>query len=138
MNLQISQILVREIVAAVTRAYPHECCGLIEGMHTAKGWRAVALHEAKNMAADARREFLIDPEVQFHLLRALRGTGREIIGCYHSHPDGATAPSQADRAGAGEDGFVWLIAGRDGGLGAYVYRAESASFSPITIERTSP
>ena len=33
-----------------------------------------------------------------------------MIGCYHSHPGGTATPSAADLAGAGENGFLWLIA----------------------------
>ena len=46
-----------------------------------------------------------------------------MIGCYHSHPRrGAAQLSAADLAGAGEDGFFWLIATPDAELAAFVYR----------------
>jgi desampylase len=97
-------------------AFPHECCGLIEGiinpltLSLSKGeCKAVALHPMSNLAREPGR-FEIDPASHIALLRAVRGTGRAIIGCYHSHPNGRAEPSPHDLAGAGETGFLWLIA----------------------------
>jgi proteasome lid subunit RPN8/RPN11 len=111
-TLIIGADLIEAIGAAAKRSYPSECCGLIEGVATKDGWRAVAIHEARNLAADPARRFLIDPDIQFRLLRALRGTERSIIGCFHSHPDGSAHPSEYDRASASEDGFLWLVNSR--------------------------
>lgn len=104
-------------------------------MRTVNGWRAIAAHETKNLAANGASEFLIDPETQFRLLRGLRGTGRELIGCYHSHPNGHAKPSATDGAAAHEDGFLWLIAGSDG-IAAFAYRDQEKDFTPVRIERT--
>jgi proteasome lid subunit RPN8/RPN11 len=89
-------------------AFPRECCGLIEGVVEQRNAHATAIHPARNLATDADR-FEIDPIDQIRLLRDLRGTGREIIGCYHSHPNGRAEPSQRDRDGAFGEGFLWLI-----------------------------
>ena len=97
------------IEAEARAAFPHECCGLIEGVREGETLRALALHQARNLSREADR-FEIDPSAQFALLRKLRGTGHEVIGCYHSHPNGVAEPSPRDRAGANEDGFIWLIA----------------------------
>ena len=138
MDLRISKKLIGDILAAAARAYPNECCGLIEGVRDGNGWRALALHEAKNLAEDPSAHFLDDPQTHFGLLRALRGTAREIIGCYHSHPDGAPVPSDTDRASASEDGFLWLIAGRGDEIAAFVYREGEKDFAPVIVERMKP
>ena len=58
-----------------------------------------------------------------------------MIGCYHSHPNGKAAPSQTDRAGAAEDGFVWLIqpltAAAAGEARAFVF--EGGDFRPLPL-----
>jgi proteasome lid subunit RPN8/RPN11 len=95
--------------AEARAAFPRECCGLIEGVRDARRIVACALHPARNLA-DAPDRFVIDPAEHFRLLRALRGTERAIIGCYHSHPGGMPVPSEHDCAMAIDDGFVWLIA----------------------------
>jgi desampylase len=111
--LHLTDALAAQILTAAARCFPREACGLIEGEETLEGWRALAIHEADNLAADATRRFLIDPAVQFRLLKALRGGNRRVIGCFHSHPGGAAEPSGHDRASALEADFLWLIAGGD-------------------------
>src|SRR6185436_19058180 len=101
-TLHLPDELAASVLQAAARAYPNECCGLIEGVETADGWCALAIHEAKNIAEDPHRRFLIDPQVQFDLMRTLRDTNTRIIGCFHSHPNGDPAPSAADRAEAYE------------------------------------
>ena len=107
-------ILPRElrdrIAAEAGAAFPRECCGLIEGRRDGDMAEAFASHAVRNLASGPDR-FELDPAEQLRLTRCLRGTDRELIGCYHSHPNGRAELSPRDRAGAGEDDFVWLIAG---------------------------
>jgi proteasome lid subunit RPN8/RPN11 len=127
--LYLSGELAAEMLGAAARAFPLECCGLIEGIRTEDSWRVTALHEVANMAEDPARRFLIDPQRQFNLMRALRSSETRIIGCFHSHPAGPPEPSATDRSQAFEDDFLWLIAGgsADSGftLQAYVFTEES-------------
>jgi len=103
--------LQQQIEGEARAAFPGECCGLIEGVRDGETFTVLALHPTRNLAKEQDR-FEIDPAEQFELMRALRGTDRAIIGCYHSHPNGLTEPSARD--GGGEDGFLWLIAAVDG------------------------
>jgi proteasome lid subunit RPN8/RPN11 len=139
-TLVIGEELLEAIRAAARRAYPSECCGLIEGAASEDGWRASAVHSAANLAEEPSRHFLIDPDVQFRLMRSLRGTGRDIIGCFHSHPGGDAEPSQRDREGAGESGFLWLIVGAREGeepeVAAFVFDARANRFEPVTLSQT--
>jgi proteasome lid subunit RPN8/RPN11 len=133
--LHLADELAARVLQAASRAYPNECCGLIEGDDTPDGWRALAIHEAKNIADDPRRRFLIDPQAQFDLMRRLRGEDTRIIGCFHSHPDGEAKPSAADRAEAYETDFLYLIAG--GSPDVFTLKAylstDAAGFSAVTI-----
>jgi proteasome lid subunit RPN8/RPN11 len=134
--LHLSDALAAQILKAAARAHPSECCGLIEGLDTADGWHVLALHETANIADDPARHFTIDPQAQFDLMRALRGSKQRIIGCFHSHPDGLPAPSAIDRANAFESDFLWLIAGGSPHSGfmlnAYDF-LEGSGFSPIVL-----
>ena len=108
-------------------AFPRECCGLIEGLRHGEILEAATHHPARNIAAGNDR-FEIHPADHFAALKSARALGRAIIGCYHSHPNGSPAPSATDRAGAGEEDFLWLIAAlnhNDGpvALAAFAYRA---------------
>ena len=133
--LHLSDELAARVLMAASRAYPNECCGLIEGADAPDGFRALAIHDAKNIAEDPRRRFLIDPQTQFDLMRRLRGADTRIIGCFHSHPSGEAKPSAADRAEAYETDFLYLIAG--GGPELFILKAylftDATEFSPVTI-----
>jgi desampylase len=117
-------------------AFPRECCGLVEGVCEGPAASAFALHPASNLACEPDR-FELDPVVHIALLRTLCGTGREIIGCYHSHPNGRPEPSPRDIAGAGEARFLWLIAAlkskdADPVIAAFVWTG--STFAPVIIE----
>ena len=131
----LSDELAARVLQAASRAYPNECCGLIEGLETKDGWRALAIHEAQNIADDKARRFLIDPQLQFDLMRRMRESQARLIGCFHSHPDGRPVPSATDRAEAYDDDFVYLIAAGSPDvftLKAYVFTA-AAGFGPVEI-----
>jgi proteasome lid subunit RPN8/RPN11 len=104
------------------RAYPRECCGLLEGTRDALRVELSALRPTQNIAAAADR-FEIDPAEQVRVLRDARAGGRAIVGCYHSHPNGPCAPSPRDLDGASEENFLWLIAALDRGDGDVAIRA---------------
>ena len=138
-NLHLSDDLAAIVLDAAARAYPCECCGLIEGVDTADGWEALAVHEAANVAEDPKRHFLIDPQVQFDVMRRVRATKRRILGCFHSHPGGAAEPSAIDRASAFEANFVYVIAcsAQQAGftLNAYVSGDRGNVFSKVVLVR---
>jgi proteasome lid subunit RPN8/RPN11 len=100
---------LREFIGREARAvFPRECCGLIEGVRRGGVVQATAAHPVRNLATEPDR-FELDPSEHFRLLHALRGTGREIVGCYHSHPDGRAELSARDRQNGSEDEFIWLV-----------------------------
>jgi proteasome lid subunit RPN8/RPN11 len=126
-----------QVLLAAARAYPNECCGLIEGKDSQENWIVTAVHEAANIAEDPSRHFLIDPQAQFDLMRALRGKDTRIIGCFHSHPDGVAEPSRTDRAEAYETDFLYLIAAGapDAGFTLRTYRFHDVDgFSAIDLK----
>jgi proteasome lid subunit RPN8/RPN11 len=96
-----------------------ECCGLLEGTRGGDRFRITALHPVQNLAREDDR-FEMNPRDQIAAQKAARGNDRAIVGCYHSHPNGCAEPSAADRAGAEEEDFLWLIAAGEN-LNAFVY-----------------
>ena len=112
-TLALAPDLRAQIEREARAAFPRECCGLIEGARDGDVLRALALHPSSNLAPEPDR-FAIDPALHIALRRALRGTDRALIGCYHSHPNGFAEPSPRDRECLASDGFVWLIAALEG------------------------
>ena len=133
MKLALPREFRRLIEEQAHAAFPGECCGLVEGARDGDRAIVLALHPARNIAA-RRDRFEIHAEDHFAALKSARANGQAIIGCYHSHPGGAPQPSVTDRAGAGEENFLWLIAAISHAdapalFGTFVYRA--AAFEPV-------
>jgi desampylase len=133
-TLDLQPALHDQLLTEARTAFPRECCGLIEGIRRGNTIEATALHPTRNLATESDR-FEIDPAEHIRLLRNLRGTGREIIGCYHSHPNGGPAPSPRDRERAVDEDLVWLIASVDASgaseAAAFVFR--SGDFAPLRL-----
>ena len=87
-----------QVLREANAARPRECCGLIEGTYKEDAAQALICHPVRNLAA-ANDCFELDPARHIGLLKSLRGSGREIVGCYHSHPNGRAEPSARDLAG---------------------------------------
>lgn len=69
-----------------------ECCGLLAGRDGAitKSFPAV------NAAANPATLYEIAPKEIFERMREMRAEGIELLGIYHSHPNGQNQPSQRD------------------------------------------
>jgi len=119
MRVRLPEALRAQILDEARAALPGECCGLVEGVRSESVFQVLALHAARNLEA-AWDRFEVAPEDHFRALKAARASGRALIGCYHSHPNGRAEPSATDKQGAGEENFLWLIAAGEK-LGAYVY-----------------
>jgi proteasome lid subunit RPN8/RPN11 len=113
------------IVAEARRAFPGECCGFLFG--TRDGGRATVtdVRPAVNAragdarAGDARAgtppaRFAIAPEEVLRAHREAEARGLELVGFYHSHPDGGAAPSRLDREHAWPGCRHVIVAVRDG------------------------
>jgi len=134
--LAIPAALKKRIEDEARKAFPAECCGLIEGTRDFDTLHALAVHPTRNLATTPDR-FEIDPAEHIRLLRAAREKDRAIIGCYHSHPNGKAEPSAADRASASDEDFLWLIAAVNAegkpGLSAFVYAG--GAFAAVRLAR---
>ncbi|WP_333836525.1 Mov34/MPN/PAD-1 family protein [Novosphingobium sp.] len=93
------------ILAATHAAHPCEACGLLlgHGSHIAQ-----AIPTA-NVAPDPLRHFEIDPAALIAAHRAARAGGPQVLGYFHSHPNGLARPSATDQAQAAGDGRIWAI-----------------------------
>ena len=134
--LRLPSALHAQILAEARGAFPNECCGLIEGERMGEAVRVTALHATANLAPDPARGFEIDAAAHIRLRCALRGTPREVVGCYHSHPNGLAGASATDRARNrdAEPEFLWLIAAVAGDRTSLAAFA-GPDFSPVAIAR---
>ncbi len=117
------------ILCAASAAAPNEACGLLLGagthIHTAQ--------PAANVHPEPARHFEIDPAAIIASHKAARAArdsgGPEIIGYFHSHPNGLARPSATDAAMASGDGRIWAIAA---GGEVSLWRDAPSGFEPLS------
>ncbi len=96
--LRIGRALLNQMIAHALAAAPEEACGILLGLR--RGTQRDVLHAVpcRNVYEGSRHtRFLIDPEQQLAVQREAPFQGLEIIGYYHSHPEGSAAFSDEDR-----------------------------------------
>jgi desampylase len=105
MEIEVTSGTLATLLEEARLAHPRECCGLLLG----KGNRVALAQSAANVHPEPERHFEIDPKALITAHRAARAGGLEVLGYYHSHPNGRDEPSATDRAAASGDGRVWAI-----------------------------
>lgn len=109
-DLPLGKAIHAQLVGEADAAHPREACGLLLG----QSGRIVEVVPAINVHPTPETHFEIDPKLLIDAHRAARDGGPEVIGYYHSHPNGLAEPSATDRAMAVGDGRIWAIITADG------------------------
>ena len=126
MDIEVTSGAIATLLEEAKRAAPAECCGLLLGQGTA----VLQALPAANVAQDPLRHFEIDPAALFAAHRAAREGGLELLGYYHSHPNGHPLPSATDCEHASGDNRCWaIVAGGE----VRFFRDDPDGFLPITV-----
>ena len=104
MSLRLSRTAKQIAVQTCQKAFPEEGCGLLIGPipdDFDKPGRAVQVDEARPLpngwdASAKTNRYLIDPKVLARVEAELSGTGRGVVGFFHSHPQVPAWPSPFD------------------------------------------
>ena len=99
MEPKFSKIVSTQMESAAKKAYPCECCGILFGTRTNGEIEFIEAREATNQTQRNARNthFVIDPLDLYQVEKELEGSGQEIVGFYHSHPDCKAILSDEDR-----------------------------------------
>lgn len=123
---------LRSMVDAAA-ADPHaECCGVLLGQD---GMIEIAV-ALPNEAPDPRASFSISASALAATARAHRAR-RDVIGFFHSHPNGSVLPSRTDLEHAtGWPGYLHAIVATDGAAAPdlAIYRVASSSWDALRLE----
>lgn len=124
MPIEVSSATVAQILAEGEAAHPCEACGILLG----EGDGILDLWPTRNVHPAPETHFEIDPQALIDAHRAAREGGLQVVGYFHSHPNGLARPSATDAALAAGDGAIWAIAaaGR-----VTFWRAGGAGFTPL-------
>ena len=108
-KLHLSQDLVDQMRAHCRAAAPSEGCGLLLGEVREGKRRVRRVHGARNAhGARPNERYLVHPEDFVAADATASAEGIEILGVFHSHPDGAAEPSPEDLAQA-QPGWSYVI-----------------------------
>ncbi len=86
-----------EMQADVARKAPEEACGLIAGELQEPIYQALAVIPATNSLHSPVR-YQIEPIEQLAALNRIDAEAWDLVGIYHSHPNGPDTPSETDVA----------------------------------------
>ena len=135
--IELAPGVAAQVREAVEAAYPEEGCGLLIGRRDGQRILVARAIASANLAEDRQHRFEVDPRLRLGLQRALRGGPEDIVGHFHSHPDGRAEPSEADLQSAYEPALVWLIAsverGRQVALKGFRVAADRSRFEPAPL-----
>lgn len=117
MSLKVGRALESVVTAACEKAYPDEGCGLLIGPVPDafdKPGRAVVADEARPLpngwdASAKTNRYLIDPKLLAKVEAELSGTGRGVVGFFHSHPNHPAWPSPFDLMMAWPCLSYWIL-----------------------------
>jgi proteasome lid subunit RPN8/RPN11 len=125
-TLVLSPELRRRVERAAEQAFPEECCGFLIGRVPDafdRPGRRVVVHEARALpngweaasgAPGKTTRYRIDPRLFMKVERELEGSGRAIVGLYHSHPSVPAWPSPFDLQQALPCLSYWIVCVREG------------------------
>jgi proteasome lid subunit RPN8/RPN11 len=127
--VKIRQAIFDQIVAHALDERPNECCGLLIG--TADTIEDAV--QARNIKRSATR-FQVEPADHFAAIRRARSRGREVIGAYHSHPNGPSGPSETDRARLTDPSMFHVIVSLAHGTRTVrAFRIADGNFTPLEL-----
>lgn len=91
-RLRLPGPIARLLMEHADQEAPRECCGLLGGR------QGLIEHHypLPNTAREPERRYFADPAALVRALKAIRESGEELLGIYHSHPRCSPEPSPTD------------------------------------------
>ncbi|MGQ0850051.1 MAG: M67 family metallopeptidase [Actinomycetota bacterium] len=103
--MELAPQAVAAMLAHADYCRPEECCGLLAGDRDGRVRFVYPLTNAQHSAV----AYTIEPVEHFRAWQHANRSGWEMIGAFHSHPDGPLYPSATDLALAAEPDWVYVI-----------------------------
>ena len=91
-TIRVRREIISELVRLTQLDPARECCGLLAG---SRGTIA-RIFRATNVASNPATTYEIGPQELFSTMKEIRAAALELVGIYHSHPNGKNEPSPRD------------------------------------------
>ncbi len=126
-------------ILAQSYSHKYEICGVLAGIHHDSEKIVTTVYPTTNAAETPRTRYEIDPEELIGILERIHHTAYEVIGFYHSHPNGPLTPSEADSAQATWSGHSYVICSYDGAQSEYnrsmsEYPSDTAPIESVSVD----
>ncbi len=117
----------------VNRRLPLEACGLLAGKND-RVESTLGIYNAERSAV----RFRMEARAQWRAFQRIEAAGLELVGVYHSHPNGPEAPSPTDIAESMYPvaQIIWVRV--DGEWRARGFQIEGGKVTEITLEFIKP
>ncbi|MEL7188580.1 MAG: M67 family metallopeptidase [Pseudomonadota bacterium] len=126
MQIEVTRDVIEAMRRAASVADEKEACGILLG----QGAQILKFIETRNVHPSPDRHFEIDPQALIAAHKEERAGGPQLLGYFHSHPNGKAMPSQTDRDCAAHDGKIWAIAA---GYDVTFWRDEPDRFQALSF-----
>jgi len=95
-TIELTRGMLDEIILHAQREVPRECCGILAGTTVDSRNVVRNRHPLTNEAANPERGYFASPGELFKTMQSMRIERQEMVGIYHSHPNGEARPSPTD------------------------------------------
>ena len=97
MKLLLSPKHVEALSAEARRALPEECCGLLLGTREPDVLHVKEIIPVPNVWEGPHADrYMLEPRALLRAERTAAAAGNEVLGFFHSHPNGRAEPSAFD------------------------------------------
>ncbi len=129
-SVVIPPTFLERMIESARGAIPNECCGIVGG----KGSVITSVHPLTNDLASPDG-FFTNPKELFKAVKRMRKTGEEMVGIFHSHPQGSATPSQKDSDENLYPGLYYFIISFNGdeAIVRCFVMSENKEFKSVTI-----
>jgi proteasome lid subunit RPN8/RPN11 len=138
MGIRIGLDTRERLASHLTRVYPEEGCGVLVGRDVDQVRVVDDIEEVDNTHPGPREvRYRIPPEHLVDVDRRARSRGRDIVGFYHSHPNGTAHPSALDLEQAWPHYsyvIVGVAAGRIVDARSWRLSSDGSRFEPERLE----
>lgn len=115
---------------------PEEVVGVLAGERGEAESVAERRYPAENAAATPETRYEIAPAEELELLQRVDEAGLDVVGFYHSHPNGPLAPSETDARLAAWPRYSYVIvslAGETAEVGSWRWTGETFEREPVEV-----
>ena len=121
------------LIGHAQELFPYECCGVLVG-RTKEGEKIVTeLCQTTNIVAGEKTDwFEIEPKELMKIFQRAAEEEKDVLGFYHSHPNGSPIPSRSDSEQVSWSFYSYVIVGLDnkgeGDIKSWVFNEDRGEF----------